>query len=218
MQVQNITGVNFSSGRLTPEALEARAQALEDGDFDIEKQINPELIADVLDGKLKKTETGRKAVNTIASVAGFTAAVLSFRRVAPKVRHGIAAATGKIAGKISGVDSRIKNDTMSELGQDMVENAGKLASKGDGSLLQRGINRVFGKKSESVTKGLKAVGIETGGDAADTAIAVGAAALAGREVGDIADGEQKEATLKGTLKDIAKVAGELGVADLLPGA
>ena len=72
--------------------------------------------------------------------------------------------------------------------------------------------------SREALKGLKAVGIETGGDAADTAIAVGAAALAGREVGDIADGEQKEATLKGTLKDIAKVAGELGVADLLPGA
>ena len=99
MQVQNITGVNFSSGRLTPEALEARAQALEDGDFDIEKQINPELIADVLDGKLKKTETGRKAVNTIASVAGFTAAVVSFKRVGPTGRHGVAAASGGIFGK-----------------------------------------------------------------------------------------------------------------------
>lgn len=213
MQIQNVTGVNFSSARLTPEVLEARAEALERGDFDIDKDFNPDVVADVLDGKLKKTETGRKLVNTLASVAGFSAAALSFRKVAPKLRHGIAAATSKVAGKIGNVGAKVKNDTISDVAKDMVENTSKLSAKGDGTLLKKGVTKLFGKNADSVMNGLDKIGIKTGGDVADTAIAVGAATLAGREVGDIADETQKEATLKDTFKDLAKVAGALGLGD-----
>ena len=215
MQIQNVTGVNFSSARLTPEVLEARAEALERGDFDIDKDFNPDVVADVLDGKLKKTEAGRKLVNSLASVAGFSAAALSFRRVAPKLRNGIAAATSNIAGRIGNIGAKVQNEALSNMAKDMTENTAKLSGRGDGTILRRGVSKLFGKNADSVMNGLGKIGIKTGGDVADTAIAVGAATLAGREVGDIADETQREATLKDTFRDLARVAGALGIGDTI---
>ena len=74
--------------RITPEALEAHAQALQnvsEGDF----SVDPIIVADVLDGKLKKTKSGRKLVNFLVSGASFAAAVVSFKKVSPKLRIGI---------------------------------------------------------------------------------------------------------------------------------
>ena len=184
MQVQSIKNVNFTSGRLTPEALEERAMRLENNESD-DFAIKPEAVADMLDGKLKKTETGRKTINFVVSAASFAAAALSFKKVAPKLR--------------------------------MQKESSKIASKGDGTIIKRVAIKVFGDKNgNKVINGLKQAGIETGGDVADTAIAVGAAVLAGREAGDIADETQKEHTLKDALGDLTKVVNAIPGVDILP--
>lgn len=200
---------------ITPEALEARAQALENmqpGDF----EVNPVLVADVLDGKLKKTKTGRAVINALVSGISFAAATVSFRRVAPKLRKGISGATGKIAANFRNIGSRLKITNMSDVADEMSKDASKLAQKGDGKLLKAGITKVFGEqKAQGVLDALKKVGIETGGDVADTTIAVGAALLAGREAGDIADDTQKELSLKDAVRDITKVMNALPGAEIV---
>ncbi len=216
MQVQGIKSINFSSGRLTPEALEARAMALEDTDGDV-FTIRPEKVADVIDGKLRKTKTGRKIINTVVSALGFAGAVVSFKKVAPKLRSGIAAATGRIAGKVGNIGQRINNQNIHEVAGEMTKDAAKIAAKGDGTVIQKTALKILGEqRGAKAIEGLKQVGIETGGDVADTAIAVGAAVLAGREAGDIVDGAQKDLTLKDALKDIAKVASVIPGADVIP--
>ena len=105
---------------------------------------------------------------------------------------------------------------MSDVADEMSKDASKLAQKGDGKLLKAGITKVFGEqKAQGVLDALKKVGIETGGDVADTTIAVGAALLAGREAGDIADDTQKELSLKDAVRDITKVMNALPGAEIV---
>ena len=200
---------------ITPEALEARAQALENmqsGNF----EVNPVLVADVLDSKLKKTKTGRALINALVSGISFAAATVSFKRVAPKLRKGISGATGKIAANFRNVGSRLKNTNISDVADEMSKDATKLAQRGDGRILREGITRVFGeKRGQNILDALKKVGIETGGDVADTTIALGAAILAGREAGDIADDTQRELSLKDAVRDISKVMSALPGAEIV---
>ena len=214
MQVRSIGNVSFKSNMLTPEVLEARASALESNEYDF--GVKPEVAADVLEGKLKETKMGRKLVNMLVSGASFAAAALSFKKVAPKLRHGIATATGRVANKFGNFARRTNNKNISQIAGEMSTEAVKVAAKGDGSVIKSFLVRVFGEKNAlKVLGGLKQVGIETGGDVADTAIAIGAATLAGREAGDIADGAQKERTLKDALGDITKVMSALPGADII---
>lgn len=199
--------------RITPEALEAHAQALQnvsEGDF----SVDPIIVADVLDGKLKKTKSGRKLVNFLVSGASFAAAVVSFKKVSPKLRSGISNATSKIAGSFGSVGKKLKNKNISDFADEMTNEAAKIAQKGDGEVLKQGLTRILGEnKSAKAMSILNKFGINTGGDAADTAIAVGAAVLAGREAGDIADDTQKELTLKDAVRDISKVMNAIPGAD-----
>lgn len=217
MQVSNVSGVNFSSKfSITPEELEARAEALEKMEIrNFEESINPEIIADVLDGKLKKTEKGRKIVNAIVSCTGFAAAALSFKKVAPKVRKGISAATAKVAKSFSSAGSKVNNKNIQEVASSMGEKAQEIAQKGDGTKLKAFVNRIFGKKAPTVINGMEHLGIKTGADAADTALALGLATMTGREAGDRADNIQKEASLKDTVKDFVKIAGAFSGADVI---
>lgn len=216
MQVQSIKNVNFTSGRLTPEALEERAMRLENNEGD-DFAIKPEAVADMLDGKLKKTETGRKTINFVVSAASFAAAALSFKKVAPKLRHGVATATSRVAGKFANLGKKVSSEGINQIGSEMQKESSKIASKGDGTIIKRVAIKVFGDKNgNKVINGLKQAGIETGGDVADTAIAVGAAVLAGREAGDIADETQKEHTLKDALGDLTKVVNAIPGVDILP--
>lgn len=216
MQIQGVKNINFSSGRLTPEALEARATALENeqsSDFG----IKPEYVADVLDGKLKKTQAGRKIVNMMVSGASFAAAAMSFKKVAPKLRHGIASATGKIASQFASFGKQVNNGNINQVADEMLKESSKIAQKGDGTLLRKATMKVLGEKNGTkALESLKRIGIETGGDVADTAIAIGAAVLAGREAGDIADGAQKEHTLRDALGDITKVMSVLPGVEVIP--
>ena len=83
-----------------------------------------------------------------------------------------------------------------------------------GEALKQGLTRILGENKSAKAMGiLNKFGINTGGDAADTAIAVGAAVLAGREAGDIADDTQKELTLKDAVRDISKVMNAIPGAD-----
>ena len=205
MQIQSFRNLNFTSAKLTPEMLESRAEALENGDMP-EFQISPERVADVLDGKLKKTESGRKAVNFLVSCTSFAAAAVSFKKVAPKLRHGIASATSRVAGKFGSLGKKVKSDNINQLADEMTKKSSKIAKNGDGTLLKDITLKLLGeKKGAKVLSGLEGIGIKNGGDIADTTIAVGAAVLAGREAGDIADDTQKEHTLKDALGDITKV-------------
>ncbi len=216
MQVQGIKNINFTSGKLTPEILEAHASALESNDQNF--AIKPEHVVDLLDGKLKKSESGRKIVNTLVSGASFAAAALSFKKVAPKLRHGIASATGKIANNFGLFGKKIKIEGINQIAGEMTKDAEKIAQNGDGTILKNVVTKLLGeKKGIKVLNGFKKVGIETGGDVADTAIALGAAILAGREAGDIADETQKERTLKDAFGSITKVVNALPGSEIISG-
>ena len=212
---QTVPNRQQTKARFTPEALEAHAQALQnvsESDF----SVDPILIADVLDGRLKKTKSGRKLVNLLVSGASFAAAVVSFKKVSPKLRNGISNATSKIAGSFGNVGKKINSKNISDVADEMTKEAAKIAQKGDGSVLRRGITEVLGEeKGAKALDVLSKFGINTGGDAADTAIAVGAAVLAGREAGDIADDTQKDLTLKDAVRDITRVMNAIPGADVI---
>ena len=205
MQVSSVNGVNFKS-RLTPEVLEARAEALQNTDFDLKAQEGADIFVDAIDKKLQKSEAGRKVIGFVVSAAGFAAAALSFKRVAPKLRTGIAAATKNIAQKAGNMLGK-NNKNINELTQTMAEQTEVIASGGTVPGFQKGIKRLLGEpRGEKVVGAFEKVGIKTGGDVADTTVAIGAATLAGREAGDIADDKTEEMALKGAIKDLAKVA------------
>lgn len=212
---QTVPNRQQAKARFTPEALEAHAQALQnvsESDF----SVDPILVADVLDGRLKKTKSGRKLVNLLVSGASFAAAVVSFKKVSPKLRNGISNATSKIAGSFGNVGKKINSQNISDVADEMTKEAAKIAQKGDGSVLRRGITKVLGEeKGAKALDVLSKFGINTGGDAADTAIAVGAAVLAGREAGDIANDTQKDLTLKDAVRDITRVMNAIPGADVI---
>ncbi len=204
MQVQGVRNINFTSAKVTPEMLEKRAMALENGE--VNDVISTERVYNMIDNRLKKTKIGRKIINFVVSAAGFSAAVISFKKVAPKLRHGIAAATGRVAGKFGKMAKQVNNKNINQLADEVAQESSKLAAKGDGSLLKNVAIKALGDKNGTrVLNGLKQIGIETGGDLADSAIAIGAAVLAGREAGDIADEAQGEIRFQNALKDITKI-------------
>lgn len=205
MQVSGVNNTNFRG--LTPEALEARAMALEEADFDALPSKAGYMAADMLDGRLKKSEKGRNLINALASGATFAAAVVSFKKFAPKLRGAIGHATTKIAHKLGSKAKGTK--VLAELADEVAQNGEKIASNGTGEVFTKFIKKITGKHADGALKNLKKIGIETGGDVADLAIAGGAAILAGHEAGDIVDGKQKEATIGGVVKDFAKAASAL---------
>lgn len=81
---------------------------------------------------------------------------------------------------------------------------------------QGALNKVLGDKhSKTVASALEKVGIETGTDVVDAAAATGVAILAGREAADISDETQKDAAIKSTIRNVAKIANTVGV-DVIP--
>lgn len=198
--------------KLTPELMAARAEAIEADGFELTEKIDPYSVANVLDKKLQKTEKGRKFVAFLASGATFAAAVVSFKKVAPKLRAAIGHATANVAKKFSSSAKDVK--VIKEVADEVAQNGEKIAN-GTGDGLQKLVNKVAGENADKVLNGLEKIGVKNGGDAADLAIAGGAAVLAGREAGDIAQDKQEKATIGGVLQDIAKVTAAFsGAADV----
>lgn len=91
---------------------------------------------------------------------------------------------------------------------DFISGAANACEKGSSKLKEHIAKLVGPQKADELTKVLSKFGINTGGDAADTAIAVGAAVLAGREAGDIAEGTQEQ-SLGVTMGNISKVVNSI---------
>lgn len=212
MQVSSVNSIKFTG--ISPQDIENRARVLQDDEQfqeEFDAKLNPELYADVLDSKLKKSKMGRKIVNYAAAAAAFALGVLSFRKVLPKLRLAVASNITKCTNKLGKEAVERGKDKVGEMAELAGKQAEGLGGAGNKEKFQNLLVRIFGdKRGETVGKGLKKFGIESGMDVVDTAAATTIATLAGNEARDISDEKQKDATVGSVLRDLTKISNVVG--------